>query len=77
MDYSQETIDFTEDIKERAIRYGFTLVGIVSAKDYDAYPGHYIAHRDYKRNTLKTGDGHVGFCPVQSSDRNPLGKSAL
>ena len=56
MEYSQETIDFTEDIKERAIRYGFTLVGIVSAKDYDAYPGHFIAHRDYKRNTLKTGD---------------------
>ena len=56
MSYSKETVIFTEDIKARAIRYGFSLVGIVSAQTYDAYPGHYIGHRDYKCDTLKTGD---------------------
>jgi epoxyqueuosine reductase len=56
MDYPQETISFTEDIKKRAIRYGFNLVGIVSAETYDAYPGHFIGHRDYLCDTLKTKD---------------------
>lgn len=54
--YSEETNQFTEDIIERAHRYGFPLVGIVSAKDYDAYQGHYIGHRDYKCDTKKTSD---------------------
>jgi epoxyqueuosine reductase QueG len=56
MSYPKETVEFTEDIKARAIRYGFNLVGIVSAETYNAYPGHYIGHRDYKCDTLKTGD---------------------
>jgi hypothetical protein len=56
MNYSKETIDFTEDIKTRAIKYGFNFVGIVSAKTYDEYPGHYIGHRDYLCDTLKTKD---------------------
>lgn len=56
MAYSDETINFTEDIKSRANRYGFPLVGIVSAKDYDAYPGHFIGHRDYMVDTGKTKD---------------------
>ncbi len=56
MSYSKETVEFTEDIKARAIRYGFNLVGVVSAETYDAYPGHYIGHRDYRCDTLKTGD---------------------
>jgi epoxyqueuosine reductase QueG len=54
--YSEETVKFTEDIKARAQRYGFPLVGIVSAEEYDAYEGHYIGHRQYKCNTKKTGD---------------------
>jgi hypothetical protein len=48
MGYSEETVKFTEDIIERAHKYGFPLVGIVSAEDYDAYLGHYIGHRDYE-----------------------------
>ncbi|HHL41542.1 MAG TPA: epoxyqueuosine reductase [Candidatus Bathyarchaeota archaeon] len=56
MKYSQKTIDFTEDIKQRAIRYGFNMVGIVSADTYDEYPGHYIGHRDYLCDTGKTSD---------------------
>jgi epoxyqueuosine reductase QueG len=56
MNYSKETIGFTEGIKARAIRYGFNFVGIVSAETYDAYPGHFIGHRDYQCNTKKTGD---------------------
>jgi hypothetical protein len=56
MGYSEETVKFTEDIIERAHKYGFPLVGIVSAEDYDAYPGHYIGHRDYECDTGKTGD---------------------
>ncbi len=56
MSYSQEIIDLTEDIKTRAIKYGFNCVGIVSAETYDAYPGHYIGHRDYMCNTPKTKD---------------------
>jgi epoxyqueuosine reductase QueG len=32
------------------------LLGIVSSKTYDEYPGHYIGHRDYLCNTLKTSD---------------------
>ena len=46
----------TEKIKENAHRYGFDLVGIVSADALDAVPSHYIAHRDYRTWTLKTGD---------------------
>ena len=49
-------LNITEDIKARAIKYGFSLVGIVSADVYDAYPGHYIGHKDYKCDTLKTSD---------------------
>jgi epoxyqueuosine reductase QueG len=56
MIYSQETVDITEDIKAKAIHYGFNFVGIVSAETYDAYSGHYIGHRDYLCNTLKTAD---------------------
>jgi epoxyqueuosine reductase QueG len=56
MSYSHEIIEFTEDIKARAIRYGFNFIGIVSAETYDAYPGHYISHRDYLCDTLKTKD---------------------
>jgi epoxyqueuosine reductase QueG len=56
MRYSQESIDFTADIKARAIRYGFNFIGLISAQTYDEYPGHYIGHRDYLCNTLKTKD---------------------
>ncbi len=56
MGYSEETIHFTEDIKQRAHRYGFPLVGIVSAEDYDAYEGHFIGHRDYMCDTGRTSD---------------------
>jgi epoxyqueuosine reductase QueG len=56
MAYSEETVKFTQDIIERAHKYGFPLVGIVSAEQYDAYPGHYIGHRDYQCDTKKTGD---------------------
>lgn len=56
MGYSEETIAFTEDVKARAQRYGFPIVGIVSAEDYDAYPGHFIGHRDYLCDTGKTSD---------------------
>ncbi|MBN2336125.1 epoxyqueuosine reductase [Candidatus Bathyarchaeota archaeon] len=56
MEYSEDTLLFTEDIKERAKRYGFDLVGIVSAEAYDALPTHYIGHRDYRCDTRKTGD---------------------
>ena len=54
MKYSQETIKFTENIKTRALRYGFDLVGIISAKNLDSIPSHYIDHRDYKCFTKKT-----------------------
>lgn len=54
--YSEETVRFTEDVIERAHRYGFPLVGIVSAMDYDAVPSHFIGHRDYMCDTKKTGD---------------------
>ena len=54
MSYSKETLDITEDLKARAIKYGFKFVGIVSAETYDAYPGHYIGHRDYLCDTKKT-----------------------
>ncbi|MBD3205914.1 hypothetical protein GF319_06175 [Candidatus Bathyarchaeota archaeon] len=56
MVYSEESINLTEDIKERAHRYGFHLVGIVSAQEYDAYEGHFIGHRDYMCDTGKTED---------------------
>ena len=56
MSYSQETITFTEDLMRRAIKYGFNMIGIVEAETYDEYPGHYIGHRDYLCNTLKTTD---------------------
>ena len=56
MVYSEETINLTEDIKENAHRYGFPLVGIVSAQEYDSYEGHFIGHRDYMCDTGKTGD---------------------
>jgi hypothetical protein len=48
--------ELTEKIKMNAHRYGFDLVGIVSADALDAVPSHYIAHRDYHTWTLKTGD---------------------
>jgi epoxyqueuosine reductase QueG len=56
MSYSHKNIELTEDIKARAIRYGFNFIGVVSAETYDAYPGHYIGHRDYLCDTLKTKD---------------------
>ena len=56
MEYPQETIKFTENIKSRALIYGFDLVGIVSAQNLDAIPSHYIDHRDYKCYTKKTRD---------------------
>ena len=56
MNYSDETIQFTEDIKSRARRYGFHLVGVVSAETLDQVPSHFIGHRDYMCNTKKTTD---------------------
>lgn len=56
MSNQRDVAEFTEDIEKRAIRYGFNFVGIVTAETYDAYSGHYIAHRDYQCNTLKTKD---------------------
>lgn len=56
MSYSKNTIEFTDDIKQRAIRYGFNMVGIVSAETYDEYSGHFIGHRDYLCDTGKTSD---------------------
>jgi len=46
----------TEEVKSRARRYGFDLVGIVSASDLDAVPSHWIGHRDYRCYTKKTTD---------------------
>lgn len=48
--------ELTKRVKENAHRYGFDLVGIASAEALDAVPSHYIAHRDYRTWTLKTGD---------------------
>ena len=48
--------DLTRRVKESARRYGFDLVGVASADALDAVPSHYIAHRDYRTWTLKTGD---------------------
>jgi epoxyqueuosine reductase QueG len=56
MSYSGETIQFTEDIKSRAMRYGFHLVGVVSAMTLDEVPSHFIGHRDYLCDTKKTTD---------------------
>jgi epoxyqueuosine reductase QueG len=56
MEFTQETIKFTENIKSRALRYGFDLIGIVSAETFDSIPSHFIGHRDYKCYTKKTRD---------------------
>ena len=56
MEYSAEAVELTERVKENAKRYGFDLVGIVSAETFDDVPSHFIGHRDYKVWTMKTGD---------------------
>jgi len=56
MEYRPETIEFTNKVKSNALRYGFDLVGIVSAETLDKIPSHYIAHRDYRIWTKKTVD---------------------
>jgi len=56
MEYSAEAIELTERVKENARRYGFDLVRIVSAEALDAFPSHFIGHRDFKVWTGKTGD---------------------
>jgi len=56
MEYSDQEKDFTRQIKENAVRYGFDLVGVVSAEALDAVPSHYIGHRDYLTWTRKTTD---------------------
>ena len=56
MSYSEEIVHFTEDVKSRAKRYGFHLVGVVSATTLDEVPSHFIGHRDYMCDTKKTTD---------------------
>jgi len=56
MDSNKAAEDLTQDVKDRAKRSGFDLIGIVSAETYDVYPGHYIGHREYLCNTKKTTD---------------------
>jgi len=56
MDHSAEAVELTERLKANARRYGFDLVGIVSAEAYDDVPSHFIGHRDFKVKTGKTGD---------------------
>ncbi len=46
----------TEEVKKKAISYGFDLVGIVSPADLDAVPSFWIGHRDYRAYTKKTID---------------------
>lgn len=53
---TEDTEALTKEVKSRAARYGFDLVGVVSAADLDAVPSHWIGHRDYRAFTKKTGD---------------------
>ncbi len=48
MSATTDSLELTKNLKERAIRYGFDLVGVISAKTLDDVPSHYIAHRDYE-----------------------------
>jgi len=54
MTYSPKVHGLTEAVKTNATKYGFDLIGIVSAETLDAVPSHYIAHRDYRLWTKKT-----------------------
>jgi len=54
--FSNEAVSLTAEVKSRANRYGFDLVGIVAAADLDAVPSHWIGHRDYMCYTKKTSD---------------------
>ena len=56
MSVTTDNIELTKNLKERATRYGFDLVGVISAKTLDDVPSHYIAHRDYETWTKKTTD---------------------
>jgi len=56
MSATTDNIELTKNLKERATRYGFDLVGVISAKTLDDVPSHYIAHRDYETWTKKTTD---------------------
>ena len=56
MSGTEDSLELTKDLKERARRYGFDLVGVVSAEALDEVPSHFIAHRDYKTWTKKTTD---------------------
>jgi len=56
-DFSDSKVrHLTEEVKKRAIDYGFDLVGIVSPADLDAVPSLWIGHRDYRAWTKKTTD---------------------
>ena len=56
MSATTDNIELTKNLKERATRYGFDLVGVISAKTLNNAPSHYIAHRDYQTWTKKTTD---------------------
>jgi len=56
MSAAENSLELTKKVKERSRRYGFDLVGVISAEIMDNVPRHYIAHRDYKTWTKKTTD---------------------
>ena len=45
--YPEDTEALTEEVKPRAVHYGFDLVSAVSAADLDAVASHWIGHGDY------------------------------
>ncbi len=56
MSAAEDRNELTKNVKERARRYGFDLVGVISAETLDEVPSHFIAHRDYQAWTKKTID---------------------
>ncbi len=53
MNYSEETVKLTQDVKEKALSSGAELVGILSSESIDAIPKHWVGwiHQVYTKKT--------------------------